>query len=182
MKRKIDAIGEQVATLLDQTRAEAADLDYMVDKIATGIDFVSIQAQETIRRWKAGEAYRSSTLDDLKRKFRLDTFSIEDGLNLFYNYPDWIDKQRQKLAVLVRFLNPEVKPADSLLNLVEQAERLEWKKDLEMDMQVLFTLGDIKAIWQVTVDMEFKLDELEAVIKKRSQQIISPTWEPRGSL
>jgi DNA replication initiation complex subunit (GINS family) len=71
---------------------------------------------------------------------------------------------------------------ESIQAAIEQAEHKEREKYLEMDVDVIFTLRDIRAILEKLIGMETILQDLEAVCRKRSEQIISPPWEAKGSL
>ena len=62
---------------------------------------------------------------------------------------------------------------------VQQNER---EKYLEMDVDVIFTLHDIRDTLDKLFSMETLLKELEVVCRKRSAQIIAPVWEAKGSL
>lgn len=161
---------------------EAEDLDYIINKIETGVDFVASQVKETIRQWKAGEVFQRETLDDLKLKFRLDTFSVDDGWGVFYMYPVRIRDQRNRLLGLVERLGTIAGPLETVPEAIERAERAEWARDLDMDMGVIFALQEIKRIHQVTELMQHRLGVLETACRKRSSQITAPDWEPRGLL
>jgi hypothetical protein len=79
-------------------------------------------------------------------------------------------------------LGAEVDSSESIQAAIERVEKTEREKYLEMDVDVIFTLRDIRAILEKLIDMETVLRELEAVCRKRSEQIIAPPWEARGSL
>ena len=79
-------------------------------------------------------------------------------------------------------LGTEADLSESIQSVIERAERNEREKYLEMDVDVIFTLHDIRDILDKLIDMETILKELEAVCRKRSEQIITPAWEAKGSL
>jgi len=179
----IEAVQEQVVALVKRMEQEAEDLDYVINRIQTGVDFVPIEVQETIRQWKDGKAYKNDTFEDLKRKFRHKAYSIDDGWELYYMYSDWVVKQRQKLLVFVRLLvGVEPKPSEHFLATIKRAEQTEWDKESEMDMDVVFMLKDIRDIYLLSLQIEKRMKDLEVVCRQRSDMIISPTWEPKGSL
>lgn len=182
IKKRFAVVKQQVFSLSAKAEQEYQELEYIVNKILTSVDFIASQAQDTITKWKSGEVYRRSSLDDLKFKFRLDTFSVEDGWGLFYLYPDWIKQQRQKLHVLVGFIHSEAEEIEDLITAIGMAEQAEWAKGVEMDMDVIFTLREMKKIFHITEAMEPKLKQLEVACKKRSTQIMAPAWEPKGLL
>jgi len=179
----VDLIHEQVVFLGRRVAKESEDLDYIINKIQTSVDFVAVQARETIKLWQEGKVYPHRSLEDLKHKFRLDTYSIEDGWELLCTYPNWIQIQRAQLLDFIWKLGGEEKKKDDkVLQAIERVEKAEWDKDLEMDMGVIFSLQEIKEIFEVTMRMEYRLKALEKACKKRSGQIISPHWEPKGLL
>lgn len=180
--KKAHAVREQLTLVARAVEKEVEDLEYVINKMQTGIDFLPIQVQETINRWKDGEIYRRSTLDDLKLKFRYQAYSIDDGLELLYMYEDWIIKQRQRLLKFIVALGTEPGKTESLLSAVERAERTEWTKNLDINMDVIASLKEIREIYQATVGMEQRLKDLDKVCRKRSEQIIHPQWEPKGTL
>ena len=179
---KSSVIKEQILLISRAMEKEVEDLEYVINKMQTGIDFLPIQVQETISRWKEGEIYRRSTLDDLKLRFRYQAYSIDDGLELFYVYSDWIVKQRQRLLKFISALGTEPGQEESLLAAVDRAEKAEWSKNLDINMDVIASLKEIRDIYQTTINMEHRLKDLETVCKKRSDQIIQPQWEPKGLL
>jgi hypothetical protein len=71
---------------------------------------------------------------------------------------------------------------ESIQAAIEQVERGEREKHLEMDVDVIFTLHDIRAMLEKLIGMESTLKELDAVCHKRAEQVIAPSWEARGSL
>jgi hypothetical protein len=173
---------KQIISASEIIDREAQDLEYVITRLETGVDFISMEVRETINRWKKGEIHRRSTLDDLKRKFRLKTYSIDDGWELFFIYPDWLAKQRAKLFDYVILLGAKTEKTANILTVLESAEKTEWEKNLDMDMDVLFLLKEIKKMHQTMLVMDNRLKELESACKKRSEQVISPSWEPRGIL
>ncbi|HXH02262.1 MAG TPA: hypothetical protein VNN09_02975 [Candidatus Competibacteraceae bacterium] len=178
----VDQVHEAIVVFGRTVEKESEDLDYIINKIETGVDFVASQVYETIRQWKEGQVYQNSTLEDLKRKFRLDTFSIDDGWGVFYMYPSRIREQRQQLLKFVARLGTEPYKNESVPAAVERADQTEWAKDLEMDMGVIFALQEVKRIYHVTEYMVKRLSVLENACRKRSEQITSPAWEPKGLL
>ena len=174
---------KKVSQLLEQVEREAEDLDYVINKLQTGVDFLPIQVQDTINKWKRGEVYRRNTLGDLKLKFRYQAYSIDDGLELLYMYGDWILKQRQLLYKCINLLGTKTdETEDDLLEAVARAEETQWARSLEIDMDILESLKMIRDIHQIMANMELRLRDLERVCKKRSDQIIAPQWEPKGTL
>ena len=180
--KKISVVKEQILLVSRAIEKEVEDLEYVINKMQTGIDFLPIQVQETISRWKEGEIYRRSTLDDLKLRFRYQAYSIDDGLELFYMYSDWIVKQRQRLNKFISVLGTEPAEEESLFATIERAEKAEWSKNLDINMDVIVSLKEIRDIHQITINMEHRLKDLEKACKKRSDQIIHPQWEPKGLL
>ena len=179
---KISVVKEQILLISRAVGKEVDDLEYVINKMQTGIDFLPIQVQQTINRWKDGQIYRRSTLDDLKLKFRYQAYSIDDGLELFYMYSDWIVKQRQRLLKFISALGTEPTEQESLIAAIERAEKNEWSKNLDINMDVIASLKEIRDIYQITINMEHRLKDLEKACKKRSAQIIQPQWEPKGLL
>ncbi len=179
---KVDDIKRQVFAMLEQIKKELEDLDFILNKIQTGVDFLPIQVQDTISKWKRGEIHRRSTLDDLKLKFRFMAYSVEDGWELYHLYSDWIIKQRERLLVFINLLGTEPKQGEAIISLIERAEKAEWEKHLDMDMDVIFTLKKMRDILQSTHYMETCLEKLEALCRKRADQIIAPSWDPKGIL
>ena len=180
--KTISVVKEQILLVSRSVAKEVEDLEYVINKMQTGIDFLPIQVQETISRWKEGEIYRRSTLDDLKLKFRYQAYSIDDGLELFYMYADWIVKQRQRILKFISVLGTEPGQEESILTTIERAEKAEWSKNLDINMDVIISLKEIRDIYQTTINMEHRLKDLEKACKKRSAQIIQPQWEPKGLL
>ena len=174
---------KKITQMLEQVERESEDLDYVINKLQTGVDFLPIQVQDTINKWKRGEVYRRQTLGDLKLKFRYQAYSIDDGLELLYMYGDWIIKQRQLLFKFINQFGTKADEAeDDLLEVVTRAEEAQWARSLEIDMDVLESLKMIRDIHQTMTTMEMRLRDLERVCKKRSDQIIAPQWEPKGTL
>lgn len=179
---RTEALHQQVRSAAELVEKEVHDLEFIKNRIEADVDFLPIEFQQTIADWKAGKAFRRSTFDDLKLKFRYKAYSIEDGYEMFYLYNEWLSQQRQKLRVFIRLLGAEVDPLESIQAAIERVEKTEREKYLEMDVDVIFTLRDIRAILEKLIGMETVLRELEAVCRKRSEQIIAPPWEARGSL
>ena len=65
---------------------------------------------------------------------------------------------------------------------IERAEQHEREKYLEMNVDVIFALNDVRVVLGKLIGMESILKELEIVCRKRSEQIIAPSWEAKGSL
>jgi hypothetical protein len=177
---RTEAIHQQVRSTAELVAKEIQELDYVKNRIQAGVDFLPVEFQHTIDDWKAGKVLRRSTLDDIKLKFRYKAYSIEDGYELLYLYNEWLSQQRQKLRVFMRLLGTEVEKSDSIQAAIEQAERMEREKYLEMDVDVIFTLRDIRDIVEKLFGMETLIKELEEVCRKRSEQIIAPSWEAKG--
>jgi len=51
-----------------------------------------------------------------------------------------------------------------------------------MNVDVIFALNDVRVVLGKLIGMESILKELEIVCRKRSEQIIAPSWEAKGSL
>jgi hypothetical protein len=179
---RTEAIHQQVRLHLEAVAKEIQELEYIKNRIAAGVDFLPIEFRQTIDEWKQGRVFRHSSFDDLKIKFRYKAYSIEDGYELLYMYNHWIAQQRQKLRVFIRLLGTAVESAESIQAAIERAERNEREKYLEMDVDVIFTLRDIREVLDKLIAMETILKELEAVCRRRSEQIIAPVWEAKGSL
>ncbi|MEI2772756.1 MAG: hypothetical protein V9G98_19135 [Candidatus Competibacter sp.] len=179
---RTEAIHQQVRLTAEQVEKEVEDLDFIKNRIEAGVDFLPIEFKLTIDQWKKGQILKSSTFSDLKLKFRYKAYSIEDGYELLYRYTDWLAQQRQKLRVFIRLLGTEVDNTESIQAAIERAEQRERQKYLEMDVDAIFTLRDVHAILERLIDMENSLKQLEVVCRKRSEQIITPSWEAKGSL
>ncbi|HRD64920.1 MAG TPA: hypothetical protein PKY50_02070 [Candidatus Competibacter sp.] len=179
---RTEAIHQQVRLAAEKVAKEMAELEFIKNRIEAGVDFLPLEFKQTIDEWKKGRILRHSTFDDLKLKFRYKAYSIEDGYELLYLYNDWLGQQRQKLRVFIRLLGTEVDKTESIQAAIEQTEYREREKYLEMDVDVIFTLHDIRAILEKLIGMETILKQLEEVCRKRSEQIIAPSWEAKGSL
>ncbi len=179
---RTEALHQQVRSAAELVEKEVHDLEFIKNRIEANVDFLPIEFQQTIQDWKAGKIFRRSTFEDLKLKFRYKAYSIEDGYEMLYLYNEWLNQQRQKLRVFIRLMGAEVDSSESIQAAIERVEKTEREKYLEMDVDVIFTLRDIRAILEKLIDMETVLRELEAVCRKRSEQIIAPPWEARGSL
>lgn len=177
-----EAVQQQVRGLGEQVAQETKELEFIKNRIEADVDFLPVQFQQTIEDWKAGKALRRHTFDDLKLKFRYKAYSIEDGYEMLYLYSDWLGQQRQKLRELFTTLGFVIEPLETIQAALDRAEQREREKYLEMDMDVLFTLNDIRTILEKLIGMETILKELDAVCRKRAEQIITPPWEARGSL
>lgn len=178
----VDVIKERILSAEKNVEQEAKDLDYVINKIQTGVDFVPIEVAETIRQWKEGQAYQRSTFEDLKRKFRYKAYSVEDGWELLHMYHEWIQRQRQILRTFVDQLGTKSDEPEDLISAIRRAEKSEWEKDSEMDMEIILSLREIEDMFHVTGKMEQRLQDLEVACRKRANQIIAPDWEPKGSL
>jgi len=179
---RTEAIHQQVSLHAEAVTKEIQELEYIKNRIQAGVDFLPIEFKQTVDDWKEGRVLRHSSFEDLKLKFRYKAYSVEDGYELLYMYNQWLAQQWQKLRVFIHLLGAEVEPAESIQAAIERAERTEQEKYLEMDVDVIFTLRDIRGILDRLIGMETVLKELEAVCRKRSEQIIAPAWEARGSL
>jgi hypothetical protein len=179
---RTEAIHQQARLHAEAVAKEIQELEYIKNRIEAGVDFLPIEFRQTVDDWKEGRVLRHSSFDDLKLKFRYKAYSIEDGYELLYMYKHWIIQQRQKLRVFIRLLGVEVESSESIRAAIERAERNEREKYLEMDVDVIFTLHDIRDTLDHLIDVDTLLKELEAVCRKRSEQIIAPEWEAKGSL
>ena len=179
---RTQAIHQQVRSNAETVAKEIQELEYIKNRIEAGVDFLPIEFRQTVDEWKEGKVFRHSSFEDLKLKFRFKAYSIEDGYELLYMYNQWIVQQRQKLRVFIRLLGTELEPPESIQAAIERAERNEQEKYLEMDVDVIFTLRDIRDTLDKLIGMETLLKELEVVCRKRSDQIIAPAWEAKGSL
>ena len=94
---RTEAIHQQIRLTAERVDKEAQDLDFIKNRIETGVDFLPLEFKQTIEEWKKGQMLRHTTFDDLKLKFRYKAYSIEDGYELLYRYSDWLVQQRQKL-------------------------------------------------------------------------------------
>lgn len=178
---RTEAIHQQVRSTVEGVEKEIQELDYVKNRIQAGVDFLPLEFRHTIDDWKAGKVLRRSTLEDIKLKFRYKAYSVEDGYELLYLYNQWLSQQRQKLRVFMRLLGTDVDGAESIQSAIERAEQQERDKQLEMDVDAIYTLRDIRAIVEKLFGMETLLKELEDVCRKRSSQIIAPSWEARGT-
>ncbi|MBL8251690.1 MAG: hypothetical protein JNK31_08490 [Candidatus Competibacter sp.] len=179
---RTEAIHQQIRLTAERVDKEAQDLDFIKNRIETGVDFLPLEFKQTIEEWKKGQMLRHSTFDDLKLKFRYKAYSIEDGYELLYRYGDWLDQQRRKLRVFIRLLGTVVDDKESIPAAIERAEQNEREKYLEMNVDALFALNDVRGVLGKLIGMEAILKELEIVCRKRSEQIIAPSWEAKGSL
>ena len=64
--------------------------------------------------------------------------------------------------------------------LINSAEKAEWDKYPEMNMDIIFTLKEMRDIVETLKHMASGLKNLEAACKKRSAQIIRPPWDPKA--
>lgn len=179
---RIEALREQVRILDAQVEKEGHDLEFIKNRIEADVDFLPIQFRQTIEDWKAGKILRRSTFDDIKSKFRYKAYSIEDGYEMLCLYGEWLGTQRQKLQDFIRRLGTEMEPLETIQAALERTEQAEREKYLEMDVDVIFAINEIRTILEKIIHMETVLKDLEAVCQKRSEQIIAPPWEARGSL
>ncbi|MDS4027213.1 MAG: hypothetical protein RKO25_09565 [Candidatus Contendobacter sp.] len=180
---RTEVIHQQVRLHAGAVTKEIQELDYIKNRIEAGVDLLPIEFKQTVDDWKEGRVLRHSSFDDLKLKFRYKAYSVEDGYELLYMYNRWITQQWQKLRLFIRLLGAgEVDSSESIQSAIERVERNEREKYLDMDVDVVFTLRDIRDTLDKLIDMETILKELEAVCRKRSEQIINPAWEAKGSL
>lgn len=179
---RTEAIRQQVRITAEKVEREVQELEYIKNRIEAGVDFLPIEFKQTIDNWKEGRIFRHNTFDDLKLKFRYKAYSVEDGYELLYQYNEWVAQQSQKLRVFIRLLGTDVEKNESIRAAIERAERKEQQKYLEMDVDMIFTLREIRAILNHLIGMETILKAFELVCRKRSEQIIAPSWEARGSL
>jgi len=179
-RKKVDAVKEQVLTILHQLEQETDDMEFIISTIQTSVDFLPIQVADTISKWKKGELHRYHTLSDLKRKFRYMAYSIEDGWALHHIYSGWLEKLHHKLFVFAKLLGTEPEQSEDILSVINRTEQAEWKKYLKMDMEVIFVLKEMRDIHTMILNMERRLKDLETVCRKRSEQIIKPVWDPHG--
>jgi hypothetical protein len=176
------AIHQQVRSTAEMIEKETGELEFIKNRIEAGVDILPIEFRQTVDDWKEGRILRHSSFDDLKLKFRYKAYSIEEGYELFHLYNQWLAQQRQKTRVFIRLLGATVDKGESMLAAIEDLERNEREKYLEMDVDVIFTLRDIRDILEKLINVENILRELENVCRKRSEQIIAPVWEAKGSL
>ena len=179
---RTDAVHQQVRSTAEAVAKEIQELEFIKNRIEAGVDFLPIEFKQTIDEWKQGRVLRHSSFDDIKLKFRYKAYSVEDGYELLYMYERWINQQRQKLRVFIRLLGTVVESSESIQAAIERAERNEREKYLEMDVDVIFTLREIRDILDRLFGMETVLQALEVVCRRRSEQIIAPAWEAKGSL
>jgi hypothetical protein len=179
---RAEVIHQQVRLHVEAVTKEIQELEYIKNRIEAGVDLLPIEFKLTVDEWKEGRVLRHSSFDDLKLKFRYKAYSVEDGYELLYMYNRWVVQQWQKLRLFIRLLGTEVELSESIQAAIERAERNEREKYLEMDMDVLLTLRDIRDILDKLIGMETILKELEVVCQRRSEQIIAPKWEAKGSL
>ena len=179
---RIEALREQVRILDAQVEKEGHDLEFIKNRIEADVDFLPIQFRQTIEDWKAGKILRRSTFDDIKSKFRYKAYSIEDGYEMLCLYGEWLGTQRQKLQDFIRRLGTDIEPLETIQAALERTEQAEREKYLEMDVDVIFAISEIRTIFEKIIHMETLLKDLESVCQKRSEQIIAPPWEARGSL
>ncbi len=177
--KRIFVVKKQVLVLSQNAEKEHDELAYILNKIQTSVDFISSCVEETITQWKQGKAFRDSTLEDLKFKFRLDTFSVDDGWGLYYMYPVWIKRQQDKVLVLLSFLGTDAQESETIDTVINRAEKNEWLKGLDIDMDIIFALKEMRKVLRLTRAMEPMLEQLEVACRKRSAQILAPAWEPR---
>jgi len=179
---RTEAIHQQVSLHAEAVVKEIQELEYIKNRIQAGVDFLPIEFKQTVDDWKEGRVLRHSSFEDLKLKFRYKAYSVEDGYELLHMYNQWLAQQQRKLRVFVHLLGTEVEPSESIQAAIERMEQKEREKYLEMDVDVIFTLRDIRGTLDKLIEMETVLKELEAVCRKRSEQIIAPAWEAKGSL
>lgn len=179
---RVEAIHEQIRFTAEKVQKEMQDMEFIKNRIETGVDFLPLEFKQTVDQWKQGHVFRHKTFDDLKLKFRYKAYSIEDGYEVLYRYGEWLDQQRQKLRVFIRLLGTPVNDRESIQAAIERAEHNEHEKYLEMNMEIVFALRDIREVLAKLIEMESIHHALEDVCRKRSEQIIAPSWEAKGSL
>lgn len=179
---RAQAIHEQVRLLNEKVEKEVADLEFIKNRIEAGVDFLPIEFKMTVEEWKKGSVLRHNTFTDLKLKFRHKAYSIEDGYELLHLYKDWLIQQRQKLRLFIQLFGTQSDSTESIQSIIERAEQREREKSLEMDVEVIFALQDIRNILEKLIGMEMLLKQLEEVCQKRADQIIAPSWESKGTL
>jgi hypothetical protein len=179
-KESADIFKTQVLDLTQRVKKEADELEFIINEIQTHVDFLPIEVQETIDKWKKGEAYRYNTFEDLKLKFRYKAYSIRDGWDMLYRYSNWLARQRQTLLDLLNQLGLIGTPSESIMARINSVEKAEWDKYPEMNMDIIFTLKEMRDIVETLKNMASRLKDLETTCKKRSEQIIRPPWDPKG--
>lgn len=180
--RKIDAIKEQVFAMVQHLEQETNELEFITDQIKIQVEFLPIEVNHTIEKWKKGQIHRGHSLEDLKLKFRFNAYSIQDGWDILGSYQDWILQQHDKLRVFIRLLGAEIDNSENIESAISKTEKAEWAKYLDMDMDVVFTLKQMREILAMTKNMEALLNALETACRKRSEQIITPSWDHKGTL
>ena len=168
----------QIVAAATTIEKEANDLSYIVDKLETEIDFIALEFQDTLAQWKQGKVHRNASLADLKQRYRVKTMSIEDSWQLVFSYPGWIIKQRKQLVDLIALLGTERQKDESLNALLERAEAEQWHNSLNVNMDVVFLLQEVGKMQRTLTTMEERVTALETACRKRSEQIITPSWEP----
>jgi hypothetical protein len=180
--RKIDAIKEQVSSMVKQLEKEAEELEFITHEIKTQVEFLPIEVTHTIDKWKQGQVHRGDSLEDLKLKFRFHAYAIQDGWDILHAYREWIEQQHDKLRVFIRLLGTHIDNTENIHVAIGKTEKAEWVKYLDMDMDVIFTLKQMREILTKTSHMEPLLRALEQACRKRSEQIITPSWDHKGTL
>ncbi len=180
--RKIDAIKEQVFAMVQHLEKEADELAFITNEIKTQVEFLPIDVNHTIEKWKKGHVHRGDSLEDLKLKFRFNAYSIQDGWDILHSYRDWILQQHDKLRVFIRLLGTEIDKVENIDSAISKTEKAEWAKYLDMDMDIIFTLKQMREILTMTDNLEPLLTALETACKRRSEQIITPSWDHKGTL
>ena len=177
--KALTEIYTRIMALSDEIAQESQDLDHVIDKLQTSIDFISMEFWQTVEEWKKGESHRFHSLNDLKHKYRLKTFSLEDAWELVFSYPDWVNKTRKHLLGFAARLGYEAEsPSEGLAKLIERAQRQEWERDLDVDMDKIFLFKELGKMNTVLTSMTTRVAKLEEVCNRRSNQIIAPEWEP----
>jgi hypothetical protein len=173
-----DIFKTRVVDLTQRVTKEADKLEFIFNDIQTQVDFLPIEVQETIDQWKKGEVYRYHTFEDLKVKFRYKAYSIRDGWDLLYRYNDWLARQRQALLDLLNQFSPTDTPSESIMARINSVEKAEWNKYPDMNMDIIFTLKEMRDIVEALKNIVSRLKDLETACKKRSAQVIRPPWDP----
>ncbi|PIE83207.1 MAG: hypothetical protein CSA09_02690 [Candidatus Contendobacter odensis] len=178
-----EAIQQQVQLTAKEVAKERDELEFIKNRIEADVDFLPVEFKHTINEWKVGKVFRRSTFDDLKLKFRYKAYSVEDGYELLQMYRGWVAEQREKLAGFAQSLGGgTVDKSQTIQAIIERAEQNEREKQLEMDVDVIYALRNIRDILERLINMEILLKALDEVCRKRSEQIIAPPWQEKGTL
>lgn len=99
-----------------------------------------------------------------------------------FSYPDWINKGRRDVLKFVERMGMRGNAGETLSGLIERAEREQWAKDLDVDMDKVFMCQEMKKIMLQLASMEQRLENLQKACDKRSGQVIAPSWEPTNAV